>query len=119
MLSWPAGTVAYVATRPADMRWGFDTLARQVAAWLGRDPLSGHPYVFVNRRGDRVKILLWEPDGYLLISKRLEAGTVRLPPADADGRLTLSAEDLLLALRGIDPSTVRRAKRFHQPPTRI
>jgi hypothetical protein len=102
------------------MRCGFDTLARQVREFLGREPLDGALYVFRNRRGDRIKILYWDGDGYALWCKRLEQGTVRLPAVDpqaapAPYRLEMTAEDLALVLRGIDPAEVHRRKRYRKP----
>lgn len=120
MLIWPAGTKVLVCTRPADMRCGFDTLARHVRDFLGDDPLTGHLFVFGNRRGDRVKILYWDRDGYALWSKRLEAGTFRLPLVDPQAtpgpyRWELTADDLGLLLRGIDLTSVRRHPRYQRP----
>jgi transposase len=56
----------WLATEATDMRCGFDRLAERVRGVIGQDPLSGHYFVFRSRRGDRVKILLWDRDGFLL-----------------------------------------------------
>jgi hypothetical protein len=56
----------WLATEATDMRCGFDRLAERVRGVIGQDPLSGHYFVFRSRRGDRLKILLWERDGFLL-----------------------------------------------------
>ena len=69
----------WLATKATDMRCGFDRLAERVRAVIGQDPLSGHLFVFRSRRGDRLKILLWDGDGFLLWYKRLEAGVFKLP----------------------------------------
>jgi hypothetical protein len=119
-LTWPCGTKVFVCTRVADMRCGFDTLAAQVRQFLGEDPLAGHLFVFRNRRGDRLKVLYWDSDGLALWYKRLEEGTLRLPivdPAATPGpyRLEMTAEELGLILRGIDPNEVRRQKRYRRP----
>ena len=119
MLSWPAGTKVFICTRPTDMRRGFDTLAQQVREFLGEDPLSGHLFVFGSRRGDRLKVLYWDADGLALWYKRLEEGTFRLPNAGPDGadatRVEVTAGDLALILRGIDPAEVRRRPRYRRP----
>jgi len=56
----------WLAAEATDMRCGFDRLAERVRAVIGQDPLSGHLFVFRSRRGDRIKILLWEQDGFVL-----------------------------------------------------
>jgi transposase len=95
------------------MRWSFDSLARLVEGVLAEDPLSGHLFVFRNRRGDRVKILYWDRDGYALWYKRLEEGVFRFPRHDANS-LEVSAMDLALILEGIDVTRVKRHKRFRR-----
>ena len=67
----------WLATEATDMRCGFDRLAERVRAVIGQDPMSGHLFVFRSRRGDRLKILLWDRDGFLLWYKRLEEGSVQ------------------------------------------
>lgn len=83
------------------------------------DPLGGALFVFCNKRGDRLKVLYWDTDGLALWYKRLEQGTFRLPaaPADSDhpARVEVTADDLGLILRGIDPAEVRRQPRYCRP----
>src|SRR5664279_4496522 len=76
-------TRIWLATEATDMRCGFDRLAERVRAVMGQDPLSGHLFIFRSRRGDRLKILLWDRDGFLLCYKRLEAGVFKLPRGNA------------------------------------
>jgi transposase len=109
----------FVCTKPADMRKSFDGLTGMVQEFLGQDPLSGHLFLFFNKRRDRAKILLWEPDGFLLVYKRLEAGTFQgLDPTSRTDQLSgsagleLSVTDLTLILSGIDLTTARRRKRY-------
>ena len=63
---------------PTNMRCGFDRLAERVRAVIGENPHSGHLFVFRSRRGDRLKILVWDRDGFVLWYKRLSrrAGSV-------------------------------------------
>ena len=75
----------WLAAEATDMRCGFDRLAERVKAVIGEDPLSGHLFVFRSRRGDRLKILVWERDGFVLWYKRLEAG--RVQAAAGGGRI--------------------------------
>jgi transposase len=107
---------AYVCTQPVDMRKSFDGLSAAVSALLCEDPLSGHLFVFINRRRDIVKVLFWDRSGYCVFAKRLEAGTFRLPKPDdpnaTGNRLAMTVPDLTLLLEGIDLNGARRRKRF-------
>ena len=81
MLSLPELVQIHFCMQPTDMRKGFDSLAALVRDHLGCDPLSGHLFVFRSRRGDRVKMLCWQRDGFTLYYRRLEEGTFRFPAA--------------------------------------
>lgn len=111
-----AGVRIFLCTSPADMRKGFDTLAALVREHLGHDPLSGHLFLFVGRGRDRLKIMYWEPDGFAVWYKRLEAGTYRLPSAKSAGTsVELKASELAMLLEGIDLVSIKRRKRFCRP----
>ena len=106
-------TRIWLATEATDMRCGFDRLAERVRAVMGQDPLSGHLFIFRSRRGDRLKILLWDRDGFLLCYKRLEAGVFKLPRGNAGaGSVELRASELAMVLDGIDVSQLRRVPRY-------
>lgn len=106
----------FLCTSPTDMRKGFDTLAVLVRDGLGYDPLSGHLFMFVGRRRDRLKILYWDRDGYALWYKRLEQGTFRMPVAKPDSAsIELKASELAMLLEGIDLRSIKRRKRFRRP----
>jgi len=96
------------------MRRGFDGLAAMASGIVGEDPLSGHLFVFRNRREDRVKILYWDRDGYALWYKRLEKGRLRFPKPARSGaaRSEIRANDLMMLLDGVDLRSVRREQRF-------
>jgi transposase len=103
----------WLATEATDMRCGFDRLAERVRGVIGQDPLSGHYFVFRSRRGDRLKILLWDGDGFLLWYKRLETGVFKLPGVPAGARsLELRASELAMVLDGIDVSKLKRVPRY-------
>lgn len=109
----------YLCTAPTDMRKGFDSLAALVKEHLQGDPLSGDLYLFISRGRDRIKALLWQPDGFALWYKRLEAGTYRLPACPpGQTTVTLKASELAMLLDGIDLKSVRRMPRYHRVVTR-
>jgi transposase len=111
MLRLPPSVRIFVCTQIADMRRGFDGLAAMVNDILRADPLSGHLFVFRNRRGDRLKILFWDRDGFVLYYKRLERGRFLFPRGDATC-VEMDATELMLLLEGIDLTQVHRPKRF-------
>jgi transposase len=106
----------YVCTQPTDMRKGFDSLAAAVREGLGYDPLSGHLFVFRSRRGDRIKLLWWDRDGWTLYYRRLEQGTFRFPTSnDPQARsIEVSSQELSLVLWGLDPASVKRQPRYRR-----
>lgn len=114
MISPPPTVRIFLAAEPADMRKGFDGLAAIVTSALQLDPLSGHLFVFRNRRGDRLKILWWDRDGYSIWMKRLEVGTFRFPPPRGD-RVEVTPAEMAAILEGIDLEHARRRPRYTRP----
>lgn len=113
MLRLPASVRVFLCLAAVDMRRSFDGLAAAAEQVVRENPLSGHLFVFRGRRGDRVKILYWDRDGYALWYKRLEVGVFRFP-ADGPDAQEISAADLGLILEGIDLHSVKRQKRYSQ-----
>ena len=106
----------HVRKRKVSMVW-----RRWCGEHLGADPLSGHLFVFRNKRGDRVKLLYWNEDGYAIWYKRLEEGIFAFPDtADSRGLsvgehgLQMRAADLAMLLDGVDLASVKRGKRFER-----
>jgi transposase len=110
-----AAVRVYLATKPTDMRKSFDALSALVSG-LALDPFSGHLFVFVNKRRDRIKILYWDRDGLAVWAKRLESGTVRIPAAGAES-VEMTTAELAALLAGIDLNTARRRVRYSRPAT--
>jgi hypothetical protein len=115
----PAAVRIFLCTKPTDMRKGFDGLQGMVREFLEQDPLSGHLFLFINRRRDRIKLLWWDRDGLVIWYKRLEAGTFQqLDPSASPGGssgeagIELSTIDLALLLTGVDLASARRRKRY-------
>jgi transposase len=106
----------FLCLTPTDMRKSFDGLSEMVRSGLGADPLSGHLFVFRNRRGDRLKLLYWDSDGLAVWAKRLERGTFQFPatPGTAAG-VEVSSTELALILGGIDLASARRRPRYRRP----
>ena len=114
MLSLPASVEIFVATSPTDCRRSFDGLAALAREQIGLDPLDGGIFLFFNARADRVKLLLWDRTGFVLVYKRLERGTFRVPRGiDPQARsVEIDHRELALILEGIElPASRRRAKK--------
>lgn len=95
------------------MRKGFDGLSGLVRNELHENPLSGDVFIFINKRRNQIKLLLWEGDGFSLYYKRLERGTYEFPTvANKGGSLALRNDELTLILQGISLRSVQRRKRY-------
>jgi len=114
LLSLPTSVRIWLATRATDLRKSFDSLAELVRQQLQGDPLSGQLFVFRNKRADRVKLLYWDDDGFVLLYKRLEAGTFRFPEAEPAG-VEIRAADLQMLLDGVELDSVKRRRRYRRP----
>ena len=109
LLSLPKRIFLY--SQSVDMRKGFDGLSGIVTQQMGANALSGDAFVFVGRRKDRLKLLVWEPSGFVLYYKRLEAGTFRLPNGEQSA-VELSSAELWALLEGLDVEVKQRRKRY-------
>src|SRR5436305_8567470 len=99
MLNFPPAVRIWLASQAVDLRRSFDGLAEQVRQHLQADPLSGHVYGFRNKRSDRIKLLYWDEDGYVIVYKRLEAGTFHWPALVAgQAHVALRAAELAMLL---------------------
>jgi transposase len=116
MLSLSSSTRYFLYSQPVDMRCGFYSLAGLVQNGLKLDPLSGEVFVFIGKRGNQVRLLQWDGDGYALIQNGriggpMEAGTFE-PPADK--KLLISTRELMLILQGVKLKSVQLRKRYKQ-----
>jgi transposase len=114
MLTVPPSVRVYLAAGATDLRRSVDGLSVLVREKLRLDPLSGHLFLFRNRRGDRLKILVWDRSGYWVMYKRLEQGTFAWPDATADGPLEMKSSELALLLSGIEVSQTRRRRWYER-----
>jgi transposase len=111
MLSLPPSVRIFLCLVPADMRRSFDGLMLMVEKIVFQDPFSGHLFVFINKRKDRVKVLYWDGDGFAIWYKRLEAGSFRFAERGA-GAVEIEASRLMLILGGIDLAGASRQRRY-------
>jgi transposase len=118
VLSLPASVRIYVAAEPVDLRRGFDGLAAATRSLIGVDPLNGHVFVFLNRRRNRIKLLVWDRTGFVLLYKRLERGTFEIPtePLPGHRHVEVDAGELGLMLEGLDLRGARRRPRWYRKP---
>lgn len=113
MLHLSPGCQYYLYRGSTDMRKGFDSLSGLVTSHMQQDVLSGSVFIFLNKKHNQVKLLLWEGDGFALYYKRLEKGTYELPLCDDKKEsLLVSSQQLQLILQGISLTSVRRRKRY-------
>jgi transposase len=100
----------FVATQPVDFRKGIDGLAAVCRQALGDDPLEGTVYVFRNRAGTALKLLLYDGQGYWIMMKRLSQGRFAWWPNSADARVPLSARELIIVLWNGNPERAQMAR---------
>lgn len=118
MIGFTSAQRYYLARGSADMRKSYDGLSGLVRDGLGRDPLSGDVFIFLNRRRTMIKILVWDRSGFVLWCKRLERGTFELPRGtDEAVSIGLRWEELVLILEGVSLRSVRRRKRYSREKT--
>jgi transposase len=116
LINFGAGRI-FLRVGATDMRKSFDTLSGLVRDDLGRDPLSGDAFLFVGKRRNRLKILVWERSGFWVMAKRLASGTFALPadPRDHARALEMSAAQLHLLLEGIEVRVARYHRQYQRP----
>jgi transposase len=111
-----SGLHFYLCRQPTDMRKNFDGLSGVIESTLGANPLSGDAFIFINKRRDRIKLLLWDRDGFWIFYKRLEKGTFQLPLDTSDTQsVEVTYDALWMILTGIDLGCIKRRPRFSLP----
>lgn len=114
MLSFPPTVKVYGCRNAIDLRKSFDGLSGCVEQLIGGDPLSGHLFVFFNKRATMVKVLMWDRTGYCIWCKRLEQGRFSTASLKEDVSI-MELPELMLILEGIDLAGSHRRKRFRLP----
>jgi transposase len=113
----PRAVRVYFATQPANLRKSFEGLSNEVREVLRRDPLSGHVFVFLNRRRNQVKLLVFTRGGFTIVHKRLERGRFTFPARVVEGvaSVAIDVHELAMLLEGIDVRRARSSARWEPP----
>lgn len=118
MFSISPSTRIFVATKPADMRRSFHGLTALVTAHFTETPYSGSLFLFRSKRGNVIKILWFDKDGFAIFAKKLEVGTFRFPDVRfVDGNyepVEIERAELMMLLEGIDTESVKRLRRYRR-----
>ena len=105
----------FLCLTPIRMHFSFDTLMGLAQEIFDQDPLSGHLFLFFNRKRDRIKILFWDADGFCIWYKRLEVGVFQLPVAtEGEQGVELDCRQLNRLLGGLDLRNGRRRRRYRR-----
>jgi len=114
----PRAVRVYFATQPTNLRKSFDGLVNEIRHTLGHDPLGGHVFVFLNRRKNQVKLIVWTRGGFTIVHKRLERGTFTFPSKVTGGATSIAIDvhELAMLLEGIDVSHTKSKPRWEPPP---
>jgi transposase len=103
----------FLYTGDTDMRKGFDSLCGIVSSRMQLNALNGAVYIFINRKGNQVKLLLWEGDGLSLYHKRLEGGTYERPLIkENDLACMIAPQQLQFILQGVALQKIQYRKRY-------
>ena len=113
MILLPRAVRIYVAAGPCNLRMSFEGLSNTVRQVIGRDPLSGHLFVFVNRRATQVKILVWTRGGFTIVHKRLEKGRFSFPSQLSDGAPSVELDVHELSMCTRSPNRPGRSSESH------
>lgn len=112
MLHLSANCRYFLYNGVTDMRRHFDSLSGMVTSQMQLNVLSGDIFIFLNRRRNQIKLLLFEGDGFSIYHKRLEKGTYELPQHEDGVSLSLSHQQLLLILEGISLRSIKKRPRY-------
>jgi transposase len=106
----------FLCTQDTDMRKSFDSLRGIIRSAMHLDPLSDGLFVFRNRRGDRIKVIYWDGDGFAMWYKVLQKGTFKFPDLQnfSSAGLEIDRSTLQMVLDGIDLGTIRRQHRYRR-----
>jgi len=115
MLNFSSRHRYYLYAGRTDMRKSFNGLSGLVRAHMETDLMSGDIFLFINKRKDRLKMLVWEPTGFAIYYKRLERGTFEIPEnVSGKSSIQLSWSSLIMLLEGIELKSIKKRKRYQK-----
>lgn len=112
MLNLGGSHRVFLCAKPVDFRKAHDGLCALVRDRLGDDPFSGDVFVFHNVARDRVKLLLWDRNGFWLLYKRLEKGTFPFGTVSEGARVEIERAQLSMLLEGLEWKSAKKASHF-------
>lgn len=115
MISFSSSLTYYLYMEATDMRKGFYGLGNLVRDHYQREPTDGNVYIFINKRRDKMKLLVWDRTGFVVYYKTLEEGTFELPNTDES---QIKWEELVMILEGFRLDSIKRKKRYSFPQKR-
>ena len=120
MILLPRSVKVFVATAAVNLHRSFEGLSNEVRCVLAADPLSGHVFIFLNRRRSQVKMLVWTRGGFVIVHKRLERGRFTFPArvTTEAARVEIDTHELAMLLEGLDEKESRSAARW-EPSLRV
>lgn len=113
MLNIPAGVKIYLSLESVDMRKSINGLSVQVIEVLKQNPQCGHLFLFHNRSKDKVKILVWDKNGFVLVYKQLEKGRFKFPSYSSAKQMIIDDQQLAWLLCGFDFSQLNPFPKFN------
>ena len=121
MILLPSSVQVYVAIEPVNLHKSFEGLANEVRAVVGRDPLTGHVFCFLNRRRTAIKFIMWTRGGFTIVHKKLERGTFTFVADVKPGArsVEIGADELAMLLEGVDARAARRSSRWRREPHHV
>ena len=119
MLHLSAACRYYYYNGIADMRKGAYSLSGLVRNQMNQDVLSGDVFIFIGKRGNKIKLLQWDSDGFALYEKRLERGSFERPVVNNEGHYSITAQQLQYILQGVVLKSIRHRKRFSLTATTV
>ncbi|HFC93366.1 MAG TPA: transposase [Leucothrix mucor] len=114
MLSFSSQQRYFLYSPATDMRKGVAGLSGLVRQHVAHPLMSGDVFIFINRRRDRIKLLMWDANGFAMYYKQLEKGTFRWSTPDSSSSVELHWSDLVMLLEGIEIKSIKRRKRYQK-----